>query len=51
MRLDELSNLVALDSSSRRIMRLVFVFTLDEFNKRIKFVCPSSFQTNYASVV
>ena len=57
MRLDELSSLVRLrrrtkiDSSSRRIMRLVAVFILDKFNRRRKNVCPSSSQTNYASLV
>ena len=45
MRLDELSSLVRLgrrtkgDTSSRRIMRLVPVFILDEFNRRRKNVC------------
>ena len=53
MRLDELSSLVRLRrcTSSRRIMRLVAVFILDEFNRRRKNVCPSSSQTNYASLV
>ena len=55
MRLDEESILVRprrrtnLESSSRRIMRLVPVFILDEFNRRRKNVCPSSPETNYAS--
>ena len=48
MRLDEVSTLVRLrrltklDTSSRRIMRLVPVFILNEFNGRRKNVCPSS---------
>ena len=55
MRLDELSSLVRLGrqskvgSSSRRIMRLLPVFILDEFNRRRINVCPSSSQTGYAS--
>ena len=54
MRLDEVSTLVRLrrrtklDSSSRRIMRLVPVFILEEFNRRRKNVCTSSSKTNYA---
>ena len=55
MRLDEelilvrLRRRTKLESSSRRIMRLVPVFILDEINRRRKNVCPSSSQTNYAS--
>ena len=55
MRLDEESILgrlrrrTKLESSSRRIMRLVPVFIPDEFNRRRKNVCPSSSKTNYAS--
>ena len=55
MRLDEESILVRLrrrtnlESSSRRIMRLVPVFILDDFNRRRKNVCPSSSKMNYAS--
>ena len=57
IRLDELSSLVRLrrrtkvDTSSRRIRRLVPVFILGEFNRRRKNVCPISSQTNYASLV
>ena len=57
IRLDKLSSLVRLrrrtkvDTSSRRIMCLVAVFILDEFNRRRKNDCPSSSQTNYASLV
>ena len=57
MRLDEPSSLVRLrrrtkvDTSPRRIMRLVAGFILDEFNRRGKNVCASSSQTNYASLV
>ena len=36
-------------TSSRRIMLLVPVFILDEFNRRRKNVCPRSSQTNCAS--
>ena len=39
------------DTSSRRIMRRVPVFILDQFNRRRKKFCPSSSQTNYASLV
>ena len=55
MHLDEESILVRLrrrtklESSSRRIMRLVPVFILDEFNRRKKNVRPSSSKTNHAS--
>ena len=48
MRVDELSKLVRrtkVDTSSRRIMRLVAVFIVDEFNRRRKNVCPSLSQT------
>ena len=51
MHLDELSSLLRLgrrtkvDSSSRRIVRLLLVFTLI----LRKNICPSSLQTNYAS--
>ena len=57
IRLDELSSLVRLrrrikvDTSSRRIMRPVLVFILDEVNRRRKNVCPSLSQTNYAALV
>ena len=57
MRLDELSSLVRLgrrtkvDSSLRRIIRLVPVSILDEFHRRGKNVCPSSSQTVYSSCI
>ena len=53
MRLDEESILVRtkVDTSSRRIVRLVPVFILYEFNRRRNNVCQSSSQTNYASLV